>query len=427
MSDERRTALFARHKASGAQMVSFGGWAMPLAYSGGILTEHLTTRRSAGVFDVSHMGRFAIRGRHAITFLRRALTNDAAVLATGQSHYTLLADDEGSAIDDAYLLRYIEDSYLLVVNAANRDKDWRHLQQVREEFDDAQMEDLSEALAMLSVQGPRSEDIVRALIEDGPLPAPRRNATSVARFAGTALWLSRTGYTGEPLGFELCVAAHKSAALWDRIIELGAGPVGLGARDTLRLEAGLPLYGHELGLDPEGRAIPIFALAPARFAVNLSVERGDFTGKTALRRQFDSLQAPIDAQHGADPTIADANIVPRQVRPLEMIDPGIARPGAMLFCNDRPAGHVTSGTMVPYWRFTGDGADAVITQASERRAIALALIDRSVQTGDVVQVDIRGKRIQAGVMPTLLSGKFSPYARPVTWRAWRRGGAAQRP
>lgn len=425
MNHDAQTVLYNRHIASGAQMVSFGGWSMPLTYAGGILAEHLTTRRAAGVFDVSHMGRFTIRGIQAIQFLRYALTNDAAALAIGQSHYTMLADSQGGAIDDAYLFRYRDDSYMLVVNAANRVKDWLHLLELREKFKQVQLEDQSAELAMLSVQGPRSETVIGMLLEAGSLPAPHRNATSIARFAGSELLLSRTGYTGEPLGFELCASATKAATLWDRLLEEGVQPVGLGARDTLRLEAALPLYGHELGRDREGSIIPIFALPLARFAVRIAPERGDFVGRQALELQMDSLRATQQAAYNGAPKPAE--IVPRQLRPLEILEPGIARAGAELFFNGQPSGFVTSGTMVPFWNFTGDGAGATISETSGRRSIALALIDRNIKAGDIVMVDVRGKRLRAGVMPALLSGKFPPFARALTWGAYRRRLTTEQP
>ena len=160
MADLLRTVLYPRHVALGAQIVDFGGWEMPVQYATGILTEHLATRRGAGLFDVSHMGRFYISGEDAVPLLQHALTNNAAALEPGESQYTILADDSGGAIDDAYLYRFFDDSFLLVVNAANRKKDWIHLQTLGAEFKDVAMEDRTRDMAMLSLQGPQSKAII---------------------------------------------------------------------------------------------------------------------------------------------------------------------------------------------------------------------------------------------------------------------------
>ena len=290
MESMERTPLFARHVALGAQMVPFGGWEMPVQYPTGILQEHLATRRRAGLFDVSHMGRFVIRGDEVLPFLQHALTNNAAALDIGQSQYTLIPETDGSAIDDAYLYRFFGDHYLLVVNAANRRKDWQHLRTVAKQFKAVSLTDVTHEIAMLSLQGPQTKAILKAILGTAAtLPEPQRNELSTTCFDDDDMWIARTGYTGEPLCFELFFPADKSDNVWDRLVARGAQPVGLGARDTLRLEAGLPLYGHELGKDPLDRPIPIFAIALARFAVSFSPLKGDFIGKTPLQRQFQAL------------------------------------------------------------------------------------------------------------------------------------------
>ncbi len=410
-----RTPLFDRHAALGGQMVPFGGWEMPVQYPGGILQEHLATRRQAGLFDVSHMGRFIVRGREALPYLQHVLTNNAAALDVGQSQYTLIPDGDGGALDDAYLYRFFEDHYLLVVNAANRLKDWEHLQREGARFASVELIDRTPELAMLSLQGPGSKAMLAAVVDDGRLPEPQRNALSIAHCGATELWIGRTGYTGEPLCFELFFPSEQALTIWNALMEQGATPVGLGARDTLRLEAGLPLYGHELGLDPGGHPIPIFALPLARSAVSFSALKGEFIGKAALLRQFNALKGFLEGRFDA---LAD---LPRLVRCLEITDKGIARAGGVVYREDRPVGWITSGTMVPFWHFDGLGIESTLSERTGKRAVALGLIDSRIQEGDVVAVDVRGKRLRAGVMPYLLRSEAPPHARPVDWTSYRQG------
>jgi aminomethyltransferase len=414
MTDLKRTSLSERHQQLGAQMVEFGGWQMPVQYPSGILKEHLATRRRAGLFDISHMGRFSVSGADALAFVQHCLTNNAAALETGMSQYTFLADRQGGAIDDAYLYRFFDDRYLLVVNAANSAADWQHLSRLTADFDDVRLEDLTHKLAMLSLQGPHSKQMLGSIIDPGALPDPLRNCVSVARYQRAELWVARTGYTGEPLCFELFLPAAKAPALWSALQDAGARPVGLGARDTLRLEAGLPLYGHELGQDPAGTPIPIFALAQARLAVSFAPQKGDYIGKSALERQYASLKAIVDGRPDQAPHL------PRTIRPFELLDKGIARAGASVFYQDQPVGFVTSGTMVPQIQFEGRGLEAVLSDESSRRAIGLALIDNHIRDGARVTVEVRGKKLAAGIMPYLLRSEAPPFARPITFADYTR-------
>ena len=413
MTSLLRTVLYQRHLELGAQIVEFGGWEMPVQYPSGILAEHLATRSKAGLFDVSHMGRFIFRGRNALAFLQHALTNNAAALESGQSQYTLLAAPAGGAVDDAYLYRYFEDSYLLVVNAANREKDWRHLQALQADFKNADMEDHTEDLAMISLQGPLSKSILGDLLGSRALPEPRRNALSTATYDGGPVWLSRTGYTGEPLCFEIFTPSECVVSLWNELLDRGAHPVGLGARDTLRLEAGLPLYGHELGSDPEGTAIPVFAISLARFAVSFSPLKGEFIGRKALEQQFAVLQEIINRKD------ADISALPRRIRLFEIIDKGIARAGGQVHYGNRPAGYVTSGTMVPQFVFEGYGLASRMTTNTTRRAIGMALIESRIPDGAEIEIEVRGKRLRAGVMPYLMRSEAPPLSRAFTWQDYR--------
>ena len=402
-----KTILHDRHLALKAQMVDFGGWDMPIQYPAGILQEHLATRKRAGLFDVSHMGRFRVAGRGALPFLQRVLTNNAAALAVGKSHYSILANANGGAIDDAYLYRFTDGEFLLVVNAANRQKDWNHLQAALAEFADVALEDQSEALAMISLQGPESLRILTPLIESGSLPEAKRNALSSGAMFGQPVLIARTGYTGEPLGFELFVPAALAGRIWDALCEGGAAPVGLGARDTLRLEAGLPLYGHEFGIDRDGRDIPILAVGAAKIAVSFAPEKGEFLGKAALQKQFDALQAFKQAD------FSRIAALPRRVRLLALTGKGIARAGDRVFQQDTPVGYVTSGTMTPYWKTQGDGDAFRLLDETGKRAIALALLESSLPEGAALDVEIRGKRTEAVIVRAFMRAATPNCAAPV--------------
>ena len=403
----KRTPLYDRHVALGAKVVDFAGWEMPIQYASGIIDEHLATRRSAGLFDVSHMGRFLISGSDALPFLQHVLTNNAAGLEVNEAQYTIIPNEAGGAIDDAYLYRFDEDRYLLVVNASNREKDWTHFQRVAQEYGDVALTDASDRIAMMALQGPESRRILAGILTDGRLPEPMRNELSTAGAVGTEVRVARTGYTGEPLCFELFVAADKAPDLWDAVLGAGASPVGLGARDTLRLEAALPLYGFELGLDEAGADIPVFAIPLARFAVSLSPLKGDFIGREALSRQQAALKRILKRDYSL------AGDLPRLIQPVALIERGIARTGASVFKEDKRVGVVTSGTSVPYWAVEGEGLHSHLIDERGLRSIALAYVDCDVVVDDAVTVEIRSKRVQGTVVEFHMRSDAPPLARPI--------------
>ncbi len=406
MAETLRTVFYDCHLEAGAKIVEFGGWEMPLQYDG-ILQEHLATRKGAGLFDVSHMGRFYISGKDALPFLQHALTNNAASLDVGLGQYTMIPNETGGVIDDAYLYRFVEDEYLLVVNAANREKDWNHLEQVRKEFPASAMVDRTFEIAMLSLQGPAAREVMEAVTSSN-LPDPMRNELGVIDIAGARVLVARTGYTGEPICFELFIERDDAVGVFKLLTANGAKPIGLGARDSLRLEAGLPLYGHELGLDPEGKEIPAFASDLSRFAVSFSPLKGDFIGREPLFEQFKALKRITDLKFDG------IEALPRRILLLEIAGRGISRPGDKVFKDGKHVGFVTSGTMVPYWNTAGDGVESRFTDDSVKRAIAMALVDSELWEGDEVTVEIRGRETPALVVPYLLRGEAPPFARSIS-------------
>lgn len=386
--DIRKTPLYDCHIKASAEIVDFAGWQMPIRYPDGIIAEHLYTRKHAGLFDVSHMGRIIFSGKDAGDYLQYVLTSNVASLPVGKSQYCMIPTETGGAVDDAYLYRFVEDEYLLVVNASNKDKDLAHFAGYTECFSDVVITDVSDSLAMIALQGPESETILTQISGDD-LPAAGRNNLKVMNISSAYIFVARTGYTGEPLCFELMAPANIASDLWQKMIGLGAKPVGLGARDTLRLEAGLPLYGHELGTDLDGSEIPVFTCPLAKFAVNFSDEKGFYIGKDALA-----------AQPGA---------VKKTVRQVALTGKGIARQGAKVLCGGKDIGYITSGTMVPYW-LTENGS---VSDKTSQRAIALVLIDSDIKAGTEIQIDVRGRLIDAVVVPRNLDNKNGKYALPV--------------
>ncbi len=409
MESLNKTTLHDRHVELGAQMVGFGGWSMPIQYSQGILQEHLATRRHAGLFDVSHMGRFRFRGTNALAFLQHVLSNNAAGLEEGESQYTLIPNQNGGAVDDAYLYRFYADEYLLVVNAANSSKDWDHFQAHLGNFDDVTLENITNDVSMLSLQGPESKDILLKLLDSPDLPDPMRNCLGFGSIQGKKVSIARTGYTGEPLCFELFMDTADTLAVWDSLVNQGARPVGLGARDTLRLEASLPLYGHELGLDPEDREIPVYASPLSRFAVSLSPLKNQFIGREALQKQFEALKLIIDQD------FSRIDDLPRRIMPVALKKKGVARAGYKVFQGDRHVGYITSGTMVPRWEIEGQGIFSKLTQNHELRGICLALLDSTLLEGDDIQVQIRNKQTPAVIVPYHMRSEAPPYARSIPW------------
>ncbi|MDB4530935.1 glycine cleavage system aminomethyltransferase GcvT [bacterium] len=248
----KRTPLFDTHNELDARMVEFGGWEMPVLYSS-IAQEHHAVRQAAGLFDISHMGEFLFDGPDALKFLNQLLTNDLTKLEPGQGQYTLLCQDNGGVIDDLYAYRLSDTHYLLIVNASRLEIDWMWIKAQRNSRHKSlqlEMSNPSGGLAAMALQGPKAAEIIAGVF---PTAAElRKNQIAELEFAGATAWVSRTGYTGED-GFELVVPNGRAAALWEQLMSLGQAlgllPAGLGARDTLRTEAGYSLYGHELTSD----------------------------------------------------------------------------------------------------------------------------------------------------------------------------------
>ncbi|MDX1400565.1 MAG: glycine cleavage system aminomethyltransferase GcvT [Kiloniellales bacterium] len=412
--DSRKTVLHPWHVAHDAKMVDFAGWDMPVRYKAGAIEEHLLTRRHAGLFDVSHMGRFLVEGREGEAFLMRALSNSSCALGEGEAQYTFIPNEAGGAIDDAYLYRLSGERFLLVVNASNREKDWDWLQSLKEAFD-CELQDVSEDLAMVSLQGPEASSVLEKIVPAHELPENKRNRLSTAGFKGAEVIVSRTGYTGESVCFELFVPSDAAIQFWEGLIAAGAEAAGLGARDSLRLEAGLPLYGHELGEDLDGIEIPIFANLIAPAGVRTFEGPGpECIGAAALaaqRREFNQIRRGELGKPLAD------RLLKRLIQPIAAFEgKRPLRQGYKVFLDGLEIGVVTSGTSVPSSAFAGSGLTAKPVENHDLRPIGLALInsDISYKRKDPVILEVedpRGNRIEVELAERNLWA-LAPYSRP---------------
>ena len=409
MSELKRTQLYDLHVAAGATMVDFGGWEMPIKYPTDIVAEHLYTRHFCSLFDVSHMGRILVDGPQAVPFLQHVLSSNVMALDINQAQYAIIPNENGGAVDDAYLYRFEEDRYLLVVNAANTDKDLAHLNEQIKAYD-AKMTVITGDYAAIAVQGPKAKELLQILSGGEAVTEPVKNALNTLKFEGRTVRVAKTGYTGEPIGYEVYIESAEAAWLWNRLIELGAKPAGLGARDTLRLEAGLPLYGHEMGLAPDGTEIPIFAVPLAKFAVSFSEQKGDFVGRAPLEKQFAAFKRIMSRD------FSDLSVLPRRIVPITLLDRGVMRAEMPVYRGDELIGYVTSGTMVPYYRHEGEGLSTVILDDTANRAIGLAYLASDILEDDIVYVDVRGRRLKAVIPPYHMRVDAPPYARPIIYR-----------
>ena len=320
-SDLKRTPLYDRHVALGARMVEFGGWQMPVQYSG-IVDEHNAVRNAAGLFDISHMGEFHVKGKDALAFLQYVATQDVASIKPGLANYSLLCRPDGGIVDDIFIYNLF-DRYLVVVNASNVDKDFAWMRGQLGGFE-AELTNESDRTGMLALQGPAAEAILARATDVDVAGMPFHGLATGTLLGDIPALIARTGYTGED-GFELFVDNDRVGKLWDGLLELGrdAGlkPCGLGARDSLRFEACLALYGHEIADDINPYE--------AKLGWVVKLDKGDFVGGDALR-QF--------KQAG----------VGRKLVGFEMVERGIARGGyAIRAVDGTPAGYVTTGMPAP--------------------------------------------------------------------------------
>lgn len=236
-----------------------------------------------------------------------------------------------------------------------------------------------------------------------------KNALNTLQFEGRTVQIAKTGYTGEPLGYEVYIKSREAAWLWNRMVELGAKPAGLDARDTLRLEAGLPLYGHEMGLDPDGNDMPIFAVPLAKFAVSFSAQKGEYIGKEALVAQADAFKRVMNRD------FSNMSTLPKRVMPTALIDRGVIRAGMPVYRGSEQIGWVTSGTMVPYYRHEVEGLASKILEDTAKRAIGLCYIASDVLEDDTVEVAVRGKRLKAIIPNCHMKANAPPFARPIVY------------
>lgn len=353
-----KTPLHGRHLAMGAKMMPFGGWDMPVEYSG-ITEEHLAVRRAAGLFDVSHMGEVEVAGSDALAAVQRMTTNDAAGLEVGQAQYSALATVEGTFVDDLLVYRLAAEHFLLVVNAANIAADVAWIEEGIKEVGDAVAVNTSSRYALIAVQGPRAVEIVQPLTEVD-LASIRYYRFATGEVAGIRATISRTGYTGED-GFEIFVAPQVAERLWGALLSagepVGLRPAGLGARDTLRLEAAMRLSGQDIDRTT--------SVLEAGLGWIVGWQKPDFVGRAALVRQRDAG-------------------VPRTLVGFEMVERGIARHGYPVFAGDDEVGVVTSGTRTPFLE----------------KAIGLAYVPSTgAAPGTEYAIDVRGRRVRAQVVP----------------------------
>ncbi|MPZ19599.1 MAG: glycine cleavage system aminomethyltransferase GcvT [Luteitalea sp.] len=354
----KQTPLHARHLAHGARMMSFGGWEMPVEYTG-IVDEHMSVRTRAGLFDVSHMGEVELAGRDALAALQYLTSNDASRLSPGQIQYSALTTPEGTFVDDLLVYCLADEHFLLVLNAANIEKDIAWIRKHTTDAGDVVVVDTSNRYALVALQGPAAPEILQPLtgVELAGLKYYRYANGEVAGVRG---FISRTGYTGED-GFEVFVPPATAERVWNAVLEAGAGvdlrPCGLGARDTLRLEAAMRLYGQDMD--------ETTTVLEADLGWIVGWQKEQFLGSDRLRAQ-------------------KSEGVPRKLVGFEMLGRGIARHGYEVYLNGTKAGVVTSGTQTPFLK----------------KAVGMAYLPAADAVVDrELEVDVRGRRVAARVVP----------------------------
>mgnify|MGYP002784700514 CR=1 FL=1 len=355
----KKTALNEVHRKQGGKMVDFGGWDMPVQYPAGTIAEHMAIRTGAGMFDVSHMGEIEIKGPQALALVQHLTSNDASKLADQQIQYTGLMTPNGCFVDDILVHRFADDHYFLCVNASNSDKDFDWIKSNAAGFD-AQVTNVSANYSQLAIQGPRAVDVMQRLI-DVDLSAIKYYWFTTGHVDGVPAIIARTGYTGED-GIEIYFDPAESERIWNKILETGQPegliPCGLASRNTLRLEAKMALYGHEI--DDTTTALE------ADLGWICKLGKGEFIGRDRLVEQ---------KEKG----------LTRKLVGFEVLDKGIARDGYPVFIGDQEVGHVTSGSPAPYLK----------------KNIGLAYLPiEHTAVGTKFEIDVRGRRLAAEVVPT---------------------------
>lgn len=354
----KQTELYARHTALGARMVEFAGYLLPVQYPSGPIEEHHTVRRAAGLFDIDHMGQLVVKGPDALGYLQRVLTIDVARIAMGEARYSPVCYEDGGIVDDVFVYR-LPDRYFIAINAANNEKDTKWFRYHLGRFQ-ASVDNVSDETYMLALQGPQAEAILQQLTP-AQLDSMAYHRAVESKVAGIPTLIARSGYTGED-GFELYFPREKATLLWDRLLEvgepLGLKPIGLAARDSLRFEAKMPLYGQEIGPD----------ITPIQAGLGWAVSfgKGEFVGRNAL------LKARLEGS-------------PLKLVGLEMVDRGVPRHGYPVLVEGAAVGEITTGMFAP----------------TVGRYLALAYVPvQHSALGTEVQVSIRGGLKQARVVET---------------------------
>ncbi|WP_100404781.1 glycine cleavage system aminomethyltransferase GcvT [Bacillus solitudinis] len=359
MTNLKTTPLHSLYSEYGAKTIDFGGWDLPVQFSS-IKEEHEAVRTKAGLFDVSHMGEVLIKGPNSIKYLQKLVTNDVSRLVDGQALYTAMCYEDGGTVDDLLVYRKAEDDFFLVINASNIEKDVSWM--LQHQIDNVEVTNVSDSLALLALQGPKAEEILKKLVKVDVASIPFFNFLDKVEISGFRAMVSRTGYTGED-GFELYCRSQDAKALWTELLKVGKEegliPCGLGARDTLRFEAKLPLYGQELSKDISPLEAGI------GFAVKLNKD-SDFIGRLALINQ-------------------KTEGLTRKLIGIEMIEKGIPRTGYEVFAGEKQIGFVTTGTQSP----------------TLKKNVGLALVETVYsKLGTEVEVQVRKKRLRAKVVAT---------------------------
>lgn len=352
---EMKTTLYDTHVESGGKIVPFAGYLLPVQYGTGVIAEHMAVRTGCGLFDVSHMGEITCIGPDALANLNHILTNDFTTMYDGQARYSPMCNEEGGVVDDLIVYKIRDDHYFIVVNASNKDKDFAWM--TAHAFGDAAFTDISPEAGQIALQGPKAHEILSKLAKTEDIPVKYYSCVPCGTAAGIPCLISKTGYTGED-GYELYMAAEKAPELWKALMAAGKDegliPCGLGARDTLRLEASMPLYGHEM----DDTITPMEA--GLGFAVKMKKE--DFIGRKAIEEKGELTRKRVG---------------------LKVTGRGIIREHEKVFADGKEIGRTTSGTHCPYLGYP----------------VAMALLDIAyTEPGTAVEAEVRGRRVAAEVV-----------------------------